>query len=75
MEELNASITWISPVVPPTNQPGPPLHTVGLIFLHFDVYLGTSLVDGVPWAQGTGSEKGEAREAAARNCYMLLRPQ
>ena len=43
------------------------------MFFLFDVCLYVSLVDGIPYAQGTGSEKGEAREAAARNCYMLLR--
>ena len=33
------------------------------------------LVDGVPYAQGLAGDKGEAREEAARNCYMILRPQ
>lgn len=45
------------------------------MFLLFDLCLCGSLVDGMPWATGTGPEKGEAREAAARNCFMLLRPQ
>lgn len=34
-----------------------------------------SSVDDVPYAQGHGGEKGEARENAAQNCYMILRPQ
>ncbi|KAF9786709.1 hypothetical protein BJ322DRAFT_667790 [Thelephora terrestris] len=35
----------------------------------------TAYIDGVPYAAGTGTEKGEAREVAARNCYLILRPQ
>lgn len=40
-----------------------------------DVCLDFSLVDDVPYAEGSGGEKGEARENAARNCYLILRPQ
>lgn len=73
MEELTASTTWISSPVPPIDRSGALLFSASLMFFLFDVCLYVSLVDGIPYAQGTGSEKGEAREAAARNCYMLLR--
>ena len=62
-------------MAPPTGPPGPVLHTVGLKLLrvaHAQIPLS---VDGVPYAEGRGGEKGEARENAARNCYMILRPQ
>ena len=36
------------------------------------VCLDLPLVDGVPYAEGRGRDKGEARENAARNCYMIL---
>lgn len=39
------------------------------------VYLDLPLVDGVPYAEGRGREKGEARENAARSCYTILCPQ
>jgi len=39
-----------------------------------DACLDVSLVDGVPYAEGRGGEKGEARENAARNCYAILCP-
>ena len=32
-------------------------------------------VDGVPYAEGRGGGRGEARENAAQNCYMILCPQ
>jgi len=41
----------------------------------YGVCLDFALVDGVPYAEGRGGEKGEARENAARNCYLILRPQ
>jgi len=39
------------------------------------VCLDLPLVDGAPYAEGRGRDKGEARENAARNCYMILCPQ
>lgn len=39
------------------------------------VYLDLPIVDGVPYAEGRGGEKGEAREAAAYNCFRILCPQ
>lgn len=36
------------------------------------VRLSLSSVDGVPYADGTGNEKGEARENAAQKCYLIL---
>jgi hypothetical protein len=40
--------------------------------LHCGAHLYASSVDGVPYADGTGNEKGEARENAARQCYLIL---
>ena len=43
--------------------------------LQHRVYLGLSSVEGVPYAEGRGKEKGEARENAARACLAILCPQ
>lgn len=75
MEGLHVSSTWMFPVALPINRPGTAPRTVSLMFSHRDVCLHLSLVDGVPYAAGTGNEKGEARENAARNCYLILNPQ
>jgi hypothetical protein len=41
----------------------------------YRVCLSLSSVDSVPYAEGRGREKGEARENAAQSCYMILCPQ
>ena len=40
-----------------------------------DVCLDFFLVDDVPYAQGYAGDKSEARENAARNCYMIMCPR
>ena len=40
--------------------------------LQHRIYLGLSSVDSVPYAKGRGSEKGDARERAARACLAIL---
>ena len=75
MEGMSASNMSTSLAAPPADPLGAVLHTVRLKFPLSTVRLDLPLVDGVPYAEGRGGEKGEARENAARNCYMILCPQ
>lgn len=75
MEELHVCNIWTSLAVLLTNQLGTAPHIVSSGSLLCGVSSYIFPVDGVPYASGTGTEKGEARENAARNCYMILRPQ
>jgi len=42
---------------------------------YYHTCLDLPLVDDVPYAEGHGRAKREARENAAQNCYMILCPQ